>query len=51
MPAKKLGFLARHPWLFVVAAFLVMFTAWGVMFSVAASHPVTTIPLVSTQNK
>jgi hypothetical protein len=29
------GFLVRHPWLFVVFAFLVLITAWSALITVA----------------
>ena len=39
------GFLGRRPWLFVVAAFCLLFTAWGLLFYVAYSHLPASVPL------
>lgn len=48
---RKLGFFASRPWLFVIAAFFLMFTAWTIMFSMAAMHPVASVPMVSAEDK
>jgi hypothetical protein len=32
-------------WWFVIAAFLLLFTAWGVMFYIANTHPVQRIEI------
>ncbi len=48
---RKLGYFASRPWLFVIAAFVLMFTAWTIMFSMAALHPVASVPLVSSDDK
>lgn len=34
----KPGFLARRPWIWVFVAFAIMFSAWGVMFTLAMKH-------------
>ena len=42
---KKPGFIGKRPWLFVVFAFGVMFSAWGVMIFMAVKHQPEAIPL------
>jgi hypothetical protein len=31
-------FLSRHPWLYVVFAFLLLITAWSTLISIAVKH-------------
>jgi hypothetical protein len=31
-------FLSRHPWIYVVLAFLVLITAWSTLISIAVKH-------------
>lgn len=47
--AKEPGFLGKRPWLFVVGAFVLLFTAWTVLFVVAYKHQPENIPLVQEQ--
>ncbi|MBL9143614.1 MAG: hypothetical protein JNM99_08000 [Verrucomicrobiaceae bacterium] len=42
---KKPGFIGKRPWLFVIFAFGVMFSAWGVMIFMAVKHQPEAIPL------
>ena len=44
---KKLGMIAKRPWLLVIAAFSLMFCAWGVMIYFAATNQPVRIPLVT----
>ena len=37
------GFFVRHPWLFVVFAFLLLITAWSALITVAVKHAPQTI--------
>ena len=32
------AYLSRHPWLYVVLAFLVLLTAWSALITVAVKH-------------
>ncbi len=49
-PAEpKLGFFGKRPWLYVVIAFMIMFTAWGFMFTLAIKYRPETVPLVMVQ--
>jgi hypothetical protein len=32
------SFLSRHPWIYVVLAFLVLITAWTSLISIAVKH-------------
>ena len=32
------GFLVRHPWIFVVLAFLLLISAWSALITVAVKH-------------
>lgn len=43
--AKQPGFIGKRPWLFVVFAFGLMFSAWGVMIFMAVKHQPEAIPL------
>lgn len=45
--AKQPGFIGKRPWLFVIAAFGVMFSAWTVMVYFAVTHQPETIPLAT----
>jgi hypothetical protein len=36
--APRPGFLARHPWLFVVLAFALLIGAWTTLITVATKH-------------
>lgn len=31
-------FFSRHPWLYIVLAFLVLLTAWSTLISIAVKH-------------
>ena len=42
---KQPGFIGKRPWLFVIFAFCMMFSAWGVMIFMAVKHQPETIPL------
>jgi len=35
---KTTGFLNRHPWIYVLLAFLLLISAWSTLISVAAKH-------------
>lgn len=41
------GFLGKRPWLFVVFAFMLLFSAWGALFYIAIKHRPETVPLVT----
>lgn len=43
--APSVGFLGRRPWLFVVAAFVMLFSAWSVLFYIAMNNQPETVPL------
>lgn len=43
--AKNPGFIGKRPWLFVIFAFGLMFSAWGVMIFMAVKHQPEAIPL------
>ena len=47
--AKPPGFIGKRPWLFVIFAFGLMFSAWGVMIFMAVKHQPEAIPLVKSQ--
>ena len=47
----KLGFFGKRPWLYVVIAFMIMFTAWGFMFTLAIKHRPETVPLVTLSHE
>jgi hypothetical protein len=32
------SFLSRHPWIYVVLAFLILITAWSSLISIAVKH-------------
>jgi hypothetical protein len=32
------GFLARHPWIFVVLAFVLLLGAWSTLITIAVKH-------------
>jgi hypothetical protein len=32
------SFLSRHPWLYVVFAFIVLISAWSTLISIAVKH-------------
>lgn len=44
---REPGFFAKRPWIWVIAAFGIMFTAWGVMFTMAYRHQPKTVPMVN----
>ncbi len=46
-PDKPLGMLAKRPWLLVIAAFGLMFTAWGVLMYFATTNQPASVPLVT----
>lgn len=35
---KPPGFLIRHPWLFVVLAFILLIGAWSTLITIAVKH-------------
>ena len=39
------GFLGRRPWLFVVAAFVMLISAWSVLFYIAMNNQPESVPL------
>ncbi len=43
---KPPGFLARRPWIWVLVAFGIMFSAWTVMFTMAMKNQPEVVPLV-----
>lgn len=43
--APAVGFLGRCPWLFVVAAFVVLISAWSVLFYIAMHNQPESVPL------
>ncbi len=45
------GWLARRPWLWIVAAFVVLFSAWTVFIIVALKHQPETVPLVDAHDR
>ena len=49
-PSREPGFFGKRPWLYVVVAFLIMFSAWTVMFTVAIKHQPKSVPF-ATQEK
>jgi len=40
-----LGFLARRPWLWVVFAFVMLLSAWSVLFYIALNNQPEVVPL------
>lgn len=38
MSASELGFLRKRPWLFVVAAFVLLITAWTILITIAVNN-------------
>ena len=44
-----LTFLKKRPWLLVCLAFAVLFTAWGILFSIALDNQPEKIPLEHLQ--
>jgi hypothetical protein len=47
--SNALGFLGRRPWLFVVAAFVMLFSAWSALFYIAMNNQPETVPLKHLQ--
>lgn len=43
--APAAGFLGRRPWLFVVAAFVMLLSAWSALFYIALQNQPETVPL------
>jgi hypothetical protein len=41
--------LGRRPWLFVVAAFVMLFSAWSALFYIAMNNQPETVPLKHLQ--
>jgi hypothetical protein len=41
--------LARHPWLLVLFAFLLLLGAWSTLITIAVKHAPQRIPISSTQ--
>jgi len=39
------GFFASRPWLWVVLAFTLLFSAWGVLFYIACKNQPESVPL------
>ena len=39
------GFIARRPWLWVVLAFVVLISAWSVLFYIAIKNQPEVVPL------
>lgn len=37
-PSSRPGFLIRHPWLFVLFAFMLLLGAWSTLIFVAIKH-------------
>lgn len=35
---KTADFLARHPWIYVLLAFVLLITAWSTLITIAAKH-------------
>lgn len=46
-PAPEPGFLGKRPWLFVVAAFMLLFAVWGTMFTLAYKYQPKTVDLAA----
>ncbi len=44
---RELGFFGKRPWLYVVVAFMIMFSAWGVMFTMAIKHQPKAVPFAN----
>jgi len=44
---KEPGFIGKRPWLLVIVAFGMMFSAWSVMIYMAVTHQPEVIPLVT----
>ncbi|MBL9131072.1 MAG: hypothetical protein JNG86_07735 [Verrucomicrobiaceae bacterium] len=44
-PALATGFFTRRPWLWVVAAFVVLLSAWSVLFYIAMNNQPEVVPL------
>lgn len=44
---KEPGLIGKRPWLLVIAAFGIMFSAWTVMVYMAVTHQPETIPLAT----
>lgn len=40
-----LSFLKKRPWILVCIAFAILFTAWGILFSIALDNQPEKIPL------
>jgi len=43
--SETLGFLARRPWLWVVFAFVMLLSAWSVLFYIALNNQPEVVPL------
>lgn len=43
--SSSLGFFASRPWLWVVFAFVVLISAWSVLFYIALNNQPEVIPL------
>ncbi len=48
VPMKSAPLIARHPWIFVVLAFLVLIGAWSTLITLAVRNapPVVEVPAV-----
>jgi hypothetical protein len=49
-PHPRPGFLGRRPWLFVVAAFVMLISAWSVLFYIAMNNQPQSVPLKHLEN-
>jgi hypothetical protein len=43
--SEQLGFLGKRPWLFVIAAFMLLFGAWTALFILAYQNQPQAIPV------
>jgi uncharacterized membrane protein YdbT with pleckstrin-like domain len=48
---KRPNFLNRHPWLYVVLAFLVLIAAWGTLIVITMKNQPETIEVTAPQNR
>lgn len=44
--AKPPGFFGKRPWLFVIGAFLILITAWSILFVLAYQNQPEQVPMV-----
>ena len=50
-PKPATSYLGQRPWLFVVAAFVLLFSAWTTLLIVATANPVKRVPLAGEAAK